>query len=75
MKTSIVSAQNQISNGFAASYATAVQSVRGFTGNAQDHASTKPMVHSAIIPEVAKASANAEALSNELDSTKLNVVA
>lgn len=75
MKTSIVSALNQIANGFAASYANAVQTVRGFTGTAQENAALKPMVNTAISPEVAKASANAAAISDELDSSKLNVVA
>ncbi len=75
MKTSIVSALNEIANGFAASYANAVRTVRGFTGSAQENAALTPMVHTAISSEVAKASANAGAISNELDSSKLNVVA
>jgi len=75
MKTGIVSALNQIANGFAASYATAVQTVRGFAGAAQENAALKPMVNTTISPEVARASAKAGAISDELESSKLNVVA
>jgi len=75
MKTGIVSALNHIANGFAASYATAVQTVRGFAGAAQENAAVKPMVNTAISPDVAKASAMAGPISAELESSKLNVVA
>lgn len=75
MKTSIVSALNHIADGFAASYATALKTVRGFAGTAQENTAIKPMVNTAISPEVAKATANAGAISDELDSPKLNVVA
>lgn len=75
MKTSIVSALTNIADGFASSYATAIQTVRGFTGTAQENTAIKPMVNTAISPEVAKASANTGAISEELDASKLNVVA
>lgn len=75
MKTSIVSALTNIADGFAASYASALQTVRGFSGTAQENEALKPMVNTAISSEVAKASANAGAISDELDASKLNVVA
>jgi hypothetical protein len=75
MKTSIVSALTNIADGFAASYASALQTVRGFSGTARENEALKPMVNTAVSPEVAKASANAGAISDELDASKLNVVA
>ena len=75
MKTSIVSALTNIADGFAASYATAIQTVRGFTGTAQENPAIKPMVNTTISPEAAKASANAGAISDDLGASKLNVVA
>ncbi len=75
MKTGIVSALTTITNGFTASYANAIQTMRVFTGTAQENAAVKPMVNTAISPEAAQASAQAGAISDELGSSKLNIVA
>ncbi|MEY4670066.1 MAG: hypothetical protein RL518_2765 [Pseudomonadota bacterium] len=75
MKTGIVSALTNIANGFASSYANAIQTMRGFTGTAQEDDEVKPMVNTAVSPEVAKALQQADPISNELDSSKLNIVA
>ena len=75
MKTGIVSALSTIANGFTASYANALQTMRGFTGTVQENAAVKPMVSTAMSPETAQASAQAGAISDELGSSKLNIVA
>jgi hypothetical protein len=74
MKTGIVSALNHIANGFAASYATALQTMRGFSA-AQESGPAKPMVNTAISPAVAKASENARSVARELDASKLDLTA
>lgn len=75
MKTGIVSALNNIANGFAASYSTALQTVRGFSAKGQGAEAAKPMVNTAISQEAAKASANSNKISGELESSKVTIVA
>ena len=75
MKTGIVSALNNIANGFAASYSNALQTVRGFSAKGQGAEAAKPMVTTPISPEVAKASATSGQISGELESSKVNIVA
>lgn len=75
MKTSIVSALNNIANGFAASYSNALQTVRGFSGKAQESTAVKPMVNTAISKEAARASASANPISSELSASNINIVA
>lgn len=75
MKTGIVSALANIANGFAASYSTALQTVRGFSPKGQGAEAAKPMVNTPISQEVAKASANSNQISGELDSSKISIVA
>lgn len=75
MKTGIVSALNNIANGFAASYSNALQTVRGFSAKGQGAEATKPMVNTAISPDVAKASANSSQITGELESSKVSIVA
>lgn len=75
MKTSIVSALNSIANGFAASYSTALSSIRGFNGTAQDSNSVDPMVNVAVSADVVKATAAAVKISGDLEKTALDIVA
>ncbi len=75
MKTGIVSALNNIANGFAASYSNALQTMRGFSAKGQETNAVKPMVNTAISPEAAKASARSDSISAELGSSNINVVA
>ena len=75
MKTSIVSALNNIANGFAASYSNAVQTVRGLTAKGQGADAVKPMVNTAISQEAAKASVTSQPIAAELGSSNINVIA
>ncbi len=75
MKTSIVSALNNIANGFAASYSNALQTVRGFSAPDQKANAVKPMVNTAISQEAAKASASSQPIAAELGSSNVNLVA
>lgn len=75
MKTSIVSALNDIANGFAASYSNALQTMRGFTGKAQESTAVKPMVNTAISTEAARASASSDPIANELQASTIRIVA
>lgn len=75
MKTSIVSALNNIANGFAASYSNALQTVRGFSAKGQEADAVKPMVSTTISPEAARASARSDSISSELSSANIDVVA
>ena len=75
MKTSIVSALNSIANGFASSYSTALSSMRGFTGSAQESDVVDPMVNVAVSADVVKATAAAVKISGDLEKSALDIVA
>lgn len=75
MKTSIVSALNNIANGFAASYSNALETMRGFSAQDQQAAAVKPMVNMPISQASAEASASSEPIATELGSSNVNIVA
>jgi hypothetical protein len=75
MKTSIVSAINNIAQGFAASYSNALSTMRGFNAAGQESDAIKPMVNTVVSAAVIEATAAAPDLSDDLGPKSLNITA